>query len=345
MGSRASNKAADTAAQSASEATAAQQAQFDKQVELQEPFRQSGLAANNRLAYLLGLPGATAPGAPGGVFTGQASASSFSAPTTYVNGQTDDPVWEKILGDFNTSHQARFGTAMNRDWNSDGDAQRQYKQLSDLYRQAKMSEAHAQAPAQTQQGQPAQAANDPAAGSLLKTFTADDLNADPVYQSGLQFGLSEGEKGINRQAAATGSSLSGATLKALTRFGNDYGSTKANDAFNRFNVNQDRTYNKLAGVSGAGQQATNQVGQAAQNFGTAQAGNITSAGNARAAGYIGQANAVSNGVGQGVNAWQSNSLMNRVFPTGMSSTAPIASSSTYEPWQTTGSGMPSSYQG
>jgi hypothetical protein len=109
-----------------------------------------------------------------------------------------------------------------------------------------------------------------------------------VYQSGLQFGLSEGEKGINRQAAATGSSLSGATLKALTRFGNDYGSTKANESFNRFNVNQDRTYNKLAGVSGAGSRPRTRSAQAAQNFGTNQAGNITSAGNARAAGYIGQ---------------------------------------------------------
>lgn len=65
-------------------------------------------------------------------------------------------------------------------------------------------------------------------GQFARKFTQDDMNADPVYKSGLQFGLDQGTQGINRQAAAGGNFLSGATLKALTRFGNDYGSTKAN---------------------------------------------------------------------------------------------------------------------
>lgn len=152
-------------------------------------------------------------------------------------------------------------------------------------------------------------------GQFGRRFTAADMNADPVYQSGLQFGLNEGTKGINRQAAAGGSMLSGATLKALTRFGNDYGSTKANESYNRFNNDQNAQYNKLAGLSGAGQQATNQISAAGQNMANNISASQIGAGNARASGYVGQANAWNGAIGQGINAYQQYNAMNRMFPT------------------------------
>lgn len=152
-------------------------------------------------------------------------------------------------------------------------------------------------------------------GQFGRRFTTADLNADPVYQSGLQFGLNEGTKGINRQAAAGGSMLSGATLKALTRFGNDYGSTKANESYNRFNNDQNAQYNKLAGLSGAGQQATNQISAAGQNMANNISASQIGAGNARASGYVGQANAWNGAIGQGINAYQQYNAMNRMFPT------------------------------
>lgn len=152
-------------------------------------------------------------------------------------------------------------------------------------------------------------------GQFGRRFTTADLNADPVYQSGLQFGLDEGTKGINRQAAAGGSMLSGATLKALTRFGNDYGSTKANESYNRFNNDQNAQYNKLAGLSGAGQQATNQISAAGQNMANNISASQIGAGNARASGYVGQANAWNGAIGGATNALQQYSLMNRMFPT------------------------------
>lgn len=152
-------------------------------------------------------------------------------------------------------------------------------------------------------------------GQFGRRFTTADLNADPVYQSGLQFGLNEGTKGINRQAAAGGSMLSGATLKALTRFGNDYGSTKANESYNRFNNDQNSQYNKLAGLSGAGQQATNQISAAGQNMANNISASQIGAGNARASGYVGQANAWNGAVGGATNALQQYSMMNRMFPT------------------------------
>jgi len=138
-------------------------------------------------------------------------------------------------------------------------------------------------------------------GDLTRKFTTNDLNADPVYQSGLQFGLDEGRKGINARATATGNWDSGATLKALTRYGNDYGSTKANDSFNRFNTENTNIYNRLAGISGGGQTATNSVSASGANT----AGNVANLqagiGNANAAGIVGGNNAWANAIG-GVNS-------------------------------------------
>lgn len=65
MGSRASRRAASTQAASADRAAELQKEQFDRQVELQEPFRQAGLAGQNRLLYLLGLPGGSGPASSG----------------------------------------------------------------------------------------------------------------------------------------------------------------------------------------------------------------------------------------------------------------------------------------
>jgi hypothetical protein len=147
-----------------------------------------------------------------------------------------------------------------------------------------------------------------------RRFTKQDMEADPVYQSGLQFGLDEGRKGIDRQSAANGSFLSGATLKALTRFGNDYGSTKANDAYNRFNTDMANQYNRYAGLSGAGQQATNQINAAGQNMANNISESQIGAGNARASGYVGQANALTSALGTGLNAYQNNQLINSMTP-------------------------------
>jgi hypothetical protein len=135
------------------------------------------------------------------------------------------------------------------------------------------------------------------AGSLTKPFTSEDLNADPVYNSGLQFGLDQGTKAINARAIAGGNYDSGATLKALTQFGNDYGSTKANDAFNRFQTTQGNTFNRLSGVSGTGQTAVGQVAAAGQNATNNISGLLTDQGSARSAGIVGGANAVTGAAG------------------------------------------------
>lgn len=59
------------------------------------------------------------------------------APTSYQAGQSGDPIWEQILGDFNRQHKSRFGVEMNRDWNADSDAQNQYQALVNQYLEKK----------------------------------------------------------------------------------------------------------------------------------------------------------------------------------------------------------------
>jgi hypothetical protein len=55
LSSKAAKSAASTQAGAAADATAAQERMFERQVELQEPFREAGLAGQNRLLQLLGL--------------------------------------------------------------------------------------------------------------------------------------------------------------------------------------------------------------------------------------------------------------------------------------------------
>jgi hypothetical protein len=105
---------------------------------------------------------------------------------------------------------------------------------------------------------------------------------------------------------------SGATLKALTKFGNDYGSTKAGDAYNRYVTDQTGVYNKLAGVSGAGQTAVNTVANAGTSATNAISGALTDAGTARSAGIVGGAQAwgtAAQGINNAFNSYSNNQIL------------------------------------
>lgn len=153
-------------------------------------------------------------------------------------------------------------------------------------------------------------------GSLLKKFTANDLNADPVYQSGLKFGLDQGTSAINQRAIANGGYDSGATLKALTRFGNDYGTTKANESYGRFNNDQNSIYSKLSGQQSLGANAATNSANMANAYGNSAAQSYGDIGNAQAAGTVGQANAMAGafgGIGTAIQGYQNNQIMNKIL--------------------------------
>lgn len=145
-------------------------------------------------------------------------------------------------------------------------------------------------------------------GDFTQTFTADDMYADPGYN----FRLSEGMKALERSRAAIGSLMSGGTLKAINRYGQDYASNEYGNAFNRFQLDQGNRFNRNSALAGLGQTAVQQMGQmganVAQSIGQTQQG----MGNARASGYVGGANALAGGFAGAQNNYFANQLLNRL---------------------------------
>lgn len=83
---------------------------------------------------------------------------------------------------------------------------------------------------------------------------------------GYQFRVSEGQKGIERSAAARGNVLSGATMKGIERFRQDYATNEYDNFLNRY-------YNSLVpyqNLSASGQNAAAQIGNFGANSVNAQ---------------------------------------------------------------------------
>jgi hypothetical protein len=135
-------------------------------------------------------------------------------------------------------------------------------------------------------------------GSLAKSF--DELYGGDKFQQdpGAQFRQAESLKALERSAAARGNLLSGATMKGITRFSQDLASQEYQNAFNRFQVERSARLNPLQSLMGSGQSAANVMTGAAGQRGQNEASNIYNAGQARASGYIGQANALNQVLGQ-----------------------------------------------
>ena len=167
------------------------------------------------------------------------------------------------------------------------------------------------------------------------SYSAEDFSADPGYA----FRMQEGMKALDRQAAARGGLISGNALRAAQRYGQDMGSQEYQNAYNRaiteYNARVQRSdtgYNRLAGQAGIGQTATGQLAQAGQNltgqsmnalgnFGSSMGQHITDAGNARASGYMGTANALTNALSTGLNYYKNKKYIDMLNkPSGGSST-------------------------
>jgi hypothetical protein len=155
-------------------------------------------------------------------------------------------------------------------------------------------------------------------------FGMEQYQADPGYA----FRLSEGMKALDRTAAARGGLLSGSTLKAAQRYGQEMGSQEYMNAFNRYQTERNAQLNPLQSLAGLGQTSTNALsgmaGQMGQNY-AAGYGNI---GQARASGYVGGANALSSALGTGLNYMQNQQYINRL-PIPGSVGAPISAATPY----------------
>lgn len=129
-----------------------------------------------------------------------------------------------------------------------------------------------------------------AGASALKTLQTEinrmPTAAEVMSQPGYQFGLGQGQTALDRKIAAMGGRVSGASLKAATRFGTDYATTGYNAEYQR---RQDRL-NRLQALAGIGQTATGSSAQAGQASTNAMTNLISSQGDATAASQVARGN-------------------------------------------------------
>ena len=112
----ATTQAANISAQAQREALALQQRMFERQVQLQEPWRQSGIAAQNRLLTLLGLsPNVAAVGGGGGGGFGIAGAIANQIASSGALGTPSGLTVDASSPDFN-----KYGKAFSEiNWQQD----------------------------------------------------------------------------------------------------------------------------------------------------------------------------------------------------------------------------------
>ena len=174
------------------------------------------------------------------------------------------------------------------------------------------------------------------------SFGKNDFEVDPGYA----FRLSEGQRALERTAAARGGLISGTALKAASRYSGDLASQEYQNAYQRaltgYGTNVDRSntafsrgltgynadvarsdtgYNRLAGMAGVGQTTTQQLNAAGANYagagsatlgnyGTAMGNSIMGAGNAIAAGQLGVGNTLASGLTTAASGYQNQQNFN-----------------------------------
>jgi hypothetical protein len=289
IGSSASKKAAATQEQLSREGLALQREMYDRQVGLQEPFRQGGLTAQNRIMELLGLGPRPEP-------VRQPSMNAFAptARTPEAYGLTEikiPNIMGRQYGD--TSYLMDAEGRYDPDFLIDG-------QRTGVYRDAQgnfitdVNAYMAQNPLPVDVNMMAAPAAGPEPesdyGKYARDFGMKDFEADPGYA----FRQSEGMKALERSAAARGGLLSGGTMKGIQRFGQDLASQEYQNAFNRYQVNRANQLNPLQSLMGSGQSSANTLTSAASNYGQAGANTLSNIGDVRASSYVGGANALTN---------------------------------------------------
>jgi hypothetical protein len=294
LGSNAASNAASTQAAAADRAAALQKQMFDEQVRLQAPFRAGGLAAQNRLLELMGLR-----------YAGGQSGQGGGMPTV----RSDAELRAALQGQYtSSSQQVRRGAG-----GPEGDVTMYTVpgSVDEAGLAAAISAARQREQAAADSYQTGSSSGgSPDFGKYARDFSMADFQQDPGYAWRLQ----QGQQAIERSAAARGGLGGGRMAKDLTNYAQGAASQEYGNAYNRYQTNRANQLNPLQSLAGVAQTATGQMQSAAQSYGNNASNNAMAAGNANASGYMGAANAISGGVGQGLNYFQNQNMMNRLFP-------------------------------
>lgn len=258
IGSSAAGDAADKQAAASKEANDLQWKMFQQQRADQDPYRQAGMSA---------LYGS------GGILRKKAGATGPNPADLAAQK-------EKFIQDRLNTAGGQMPTLMGK--------QIPLMQGSDLYNKyrGEAEQAWSQSPESQGPSQfgPDQYEVDP---ELTRSFTNDDFVKDPGYD----FRMQEGQKALERSAAARGGLQSGGTMKALSKYGQDYASNEYQNAYNRFNNDKSTRFNRLSSLAGGGQTAATQLGNAGMNYANNVGQNSMGAANAQGAAGIAGANA------------------------------------------------------
>ena len=160
-------------------------------------------------------------------------------------------------------------------------------------------------------------------GSAMRPFGMSDFQADPGYA----FRMKEGLKGLDQQAAARGGLISGNALRAAQQYGQELGSQEYQNAYNRYQTNRTNVLNPLQSLLGQGQSSANTLGSAGAGYASgagntmmnsaANIGNLNvAAGNARASGYTGAADAWNRALGGAAGTVVSGLNANQMYGSG-----------------------------
>ncbi len=154
-------------------------------------------------------------------------------------------------------------------------------------------------------------------GSLLQQdyvpFTQQQFQQDPGYQFQLQQGLN-----TLTNKASLGGGLNSNNLKGLIGFSQGLANQDYQQALGNYiqqyslgNQSRQQNFNNLEVLSQGGLGAGLQQGQISANVGNQIGSNIIGAGNAQAAGQVGQTNAITGGLSNAYNSYLQNQYMNQ----------------------------------
>lgn len=128
---------------------------------------------------------------------------------------------------------------------------------------------------------------------------AGEVSGGFQQSPGYQFAFDQGQRALEGSAAAGGNLRSGATMKALT----NYGQGMANQEYGNY-------FNRLGTVAQMGQAAAGNQAAAGANFASGGSNSLANMGNAQSAGAIASGNALSGGINNAMSGYMMGQMMN-----------------------------------
>lgn len=269
------------------QALALQERMFNENKQMSQPWLAAGQSGLNELMIRMGLSPSGSSASRQSLVDQYKPQFTTSSPSTNSNmlvgpdgrvysGSNQQDIWSQYVGNNPNDYRPwNTDTLQGSGWKSVGPESTSTTDTAGLNSFIDNLLAKNQATAE----------NDPNYGSLLDTFDASKMYDDPGYQ----FRLDQGNKGLERQLAASGKYFSPDAAKAVSEYNQGFASNEYGNSYNRFNNDQNNIFNRLASISGLGQTAAGQISNAGTNYANAGSDLLTGMGNTIVAGNQAQA--------------------------------------------------------